>query len=236
MITMSTEELVGMINDVLPFATKNPDDGEAYNIRLEVRDEEVTFSATNRVSAARVFWTPDYEIHDNDEDGVYTAEYGVFEFPEFSVRLSIRDAKSIASAFKLPTKLDFAPVSISVELASVLDNLYKVKVMRRPSLAWTALTIHAAADGRPLPREDGRDNGEMNVHEMIRKVRPSSGADVVASARTAFKPESLVPFSKVTRHGALRFWHTSTDDGSPLYVESSERFTGMVYQTRVDKE
>jgi hypothetical protein len=236
MITLSTEELVGMINDVLPMASKNADDQEAHNIRLDVADEQLTLSATNRASAARVFWTPDYESYNEkaEEEG-YAGEYAIDSDGPQHVRLSLRDAKSIASSFKLPTKLDFAPVSISIELASSVENLYKVKVTRKASLAWTPLTMHAAAEGRPLPLADGTDNGEINVDKLISLANPSTfGA--ISSPRAAFNPGILAPFAKVTRHGALKFWHSATNDGAPMYVEAGDRFTGMIYQASVDKK
>ena len=235
MITLSTEELVGMINDVLPVASKNPDDGETNNVRLDLADEQLTFSATNRASAARVFWTPDYEVHDSEEAEDYANDYRIDSADTISVRISPRDAKSIASSFKLPTKLDFAPVSIAIEIASIPENLYKIKVMRKPSIAWTALTMHAAGFGRPLANADGTDNGEVNVDKLIRLAQPA-GFGSVGSPRTAFNPSILAPFTKVTRHGALKFWHSDTKDGAPMYVEAGERFTGMIYQASVDKK
>jgi hypothetical protein len=232
MIALPTREITGMIGDVLPFVSPDKDDLRHHCVRIESRDAHVKMLATNRTQAVRVSWTEDdVDATPEDDDAVF-AEYGPETgHPAFDVRIGVAEAKSLASAFKLPTKLGWAPVSLRVIGDSYAANLYTLIVERKASgELWPALTMRVSGVGVPIP-ENG-DTAEVDIHQAIDMV---SGKAPTPLHGVAFNPKLLGNFAKVERHGAMRMFFTSAVDGAPVHIEMGTRFEGIAHQVKLDK-
>lgn len=213
MITLPTHELLNMIGDMLPFVDTDKDSVATHCVRVEQKDDVLTMLATNRAIAARVTWSPD--------DGPVEVT------GSFDVRISPADAKAITSAFKLPSKLDYAPVEISVVNGSILHAPCRLKIHRPAELdMWAASTLYVT--GRGIPDADAGDTPEIDIHQLI---NDHMGDHHVVLPGITLTPRVLAALGKVERHGALKFHYRSTRDGAPFYVKAGA-FDAVAFAVR----
>lgn len=214
MITLSTAELLGMIGDMLPFVDPDKDSTAHHCIRIEQKGDTLTMLATNRAQAFRVG---------------YVAESAAgITLEEFDVRISPVDAKAIVSAFKLGIKLEHAPVTLRVRGTSAR---HLVVSREREEEAWSALTMHVTA--REAPNLEAGDSPEIDIHQV---VGAASRAHVNMVPAIAWSPRLLANLGKVERHGEMVMAFTSTRDGAPVYVQAGERFDGIMYPVKRERE
>ena len=154
LITLPTMEFVGALNDVIPFASTEADDPGYNVVRLESRREDVYVLASNRNQHVR------YELDPNSVE--------VHDPTPFSIRVSLDDAKHMARTYKLATKLSWAPIDLGVEVLSMSDNLYRLRVLRDAGESWTKLGMNVTGRGAPRPGVDG-DPVEPDIHFEINK-------------------------------------------------------------------
>lgn len=212
MITIPTHALLDMIGDMLPFVDTDKDSIATHCVRVEQADDVLTMLATNRAIAARVTWSP-------DGDG------GRTKGDDFSVRITPTDAKAIVSTFKLPSKLDHAPVQVSAyQVTSLADNLYRVKIFRpaEPDM-WSELSMHVT--GRGAPRPDSGDVPEMDIHKLIDVHMGDKPEAMLAGIKLS--PRVLAALGRVERHGALQFIFRKSRDGAPFYVKGDNAALGL---------
>lgn len=225
-IILSTRELVGLLGDVLPFVATDEDDVAHTCVRVEWNPEDETLFtlATNRSQAVRSVWDVDSE--EGEEEVPYA--YGLLgDDPAFSVRVATRSAKDIVSAFKLPDKISWAPVEVSVILNA--SNIAVLKVQRKASGdLWPALTMHVAGRGAPI-EEDG-DPKEVDIHKIISQYVGQEGE----TGTLAFSAKLLGNLAKVERHGPLEF-SSFAEGGAPVYIKAGERFDGIFMQVNMNK-
>lgn len=212
MITLPTHELLNMIGDMLPFVDTDKDSIATHCVRVEQKGDLLTMLATNRAIAARVSWSPD--------DGPVEVR------GDFDVRISPADAKAIVSAFKLPSKLDWAPVEISV--VERPDFTYRLEIARPPAPdMWPALTLYV--DGRGIPDLDAGDTPEIDIHRLINDHMDDDMSAMLSGI--TLTPRVLVALGKVERHGSLKFHYRSTRDGAPFYVKAGA-FDAVAFPVR----
>lgn len=220
MITIPTHALLDMIGDMLPFVDTDKDSIATHCVRIEQAGQALTMLATNRAVAARVTWEP---------DNIPESPFSESLHSDFSVRITPTDAKAIVSAFKLPSKLDHAPIEISAHLPFADRNLYRLRVNRpaEPDI-WSALQLDVTGRGVPIP--DNGDVPEIDIHKMINEIA-GTGIDMVALPGLQLSPRVLAALGKVERHGALKFAFRSTRDGAPFYVKA-EAFDAVVFPVK----
>lgn len=239
MITMSTMELRGMLNDVAPFAS-TADDDPAFNcIRLEWDGEKLIAQASDRFRMAQITWTPDEETYDDDQEALialYGAEEGL---PGFKVRIGLKDAQNVSRAFALTgPKKQFAPIGIVVEAESVAENLYTVRFTRQAGGdSWSALTFKASGRGASRPHSD--DIPEGDLHAALEQTR--SHAEALAEVpsgqftsghipRAAFTAKLLAGWAKARDHGGVEM--AFTGEGSTIWWKMGHRFEGTIQPLR----
>lgn len=218
MITIPTHELIGMISDMLPFVDVDKDSIAGHCIRIEQDGDELTMLATNRMQAFRVTWSP--------QDIAETA-FDVRLHSDFNVRITPADAKAIVSAFKMPSKLDYAPLNVSAQVHSLAENTYRLTVSRSSEDdLWSALSMNVT--GRGVPIKDTSDVPESDIHGLINGQ--VGGSDVGLYGLT-WNPKVLANLGKVERHGAIKVTHRSSRDGAPVYVKAG-RLDGVMFPVR----
>lgn len=225
MITISTREFVGMLKDVSPFASTEPENSNRV-VRLEWDGETLTVSATDRARAAKETWTPDDEQYDHHAEDAYV-DYNVEEgTPLFSVRLDLDDVKSIIKAFTLKgIKRQHAPITITVKEASFEENTYTVKLSRSRSDEWSPLAFHATGQGAPREGE----YPELDIESLIARTE-----NVEAYLPgVAWNPEYLTAFGKVRPLGPLEM--NFTGEFQVVRFNMGSRFLGIIQPAKVEK-
>jgi hypothetical protein len=220
MITIPTGELIGLVNDVLPFVDSDKDSPTTHCVRVEQVGDRLTTLATSRTMAARSTWSPDdgpVEIAGN-----------------FDIRISPAEAKAIVSTFKLPDKLSAAPLEISMVPGYMTSGLYRLRIFR-PGLQDVYSALKMDVEGRGPSEPDNGDAPEIDINHRLDQCMVDSDpsrADARRIQSAAFSPLVFAALGKVQRHGILKLHWTSERDGSAVYVKAGP-FDAMAYQAKV---
>ena len=230
MVTLSTLELRGLLNDVIPFAGTDEDYPALNCVRLEWTGEELLAQATNGFSVAQITWTPDEEEFDDNQESLISL-YGFDPTaPRFRVRIGLEDAKNIVRAYTLKgAKKQFAPVGITVEEENIAENTYRVVFHRDAGGdSWKALTFKASGRGSPRPHSD--DAPEVDLAHLI---AGSAGVEAYLPS-VWWTPKALAAFGKCRNHGALEMEFTG--ENCPVRWKMGHRFEGLIQPVRQDPE
>lgn len=231
MITLSTLELRGLLNDVIPFASTSDEEPAINCVRLENDGEKLLALSADRFRIAKCWWTPDEETYDDDVDT--EALIALFKIeddaPHFSVRIGLEDAKNVVKAFALKgKKCQFAPITISVRVSSVQANTYTVSFVRAASPLWLPLSFHV--EGRGAPRVGTDDHPEGDLHQLIRAM-----SDVEGYVPGVFwTPKLLAGWAKCRDHGPLEM--AFTGENSAVRWKMGHRFEGLIQPVREPEE
>lgn len=210
MITMPTRELVGLLADVVAFAS--PDDEDTYWHRIVIRwdGERLHASAGDAVRAAHVSWGPDDE--DADDDALFDVTRTSDDEP-WHLALLPGDVKDIVAKFKLSAKQGAAPLNVD-------GNMHRLRI-QRDGEARIALT--SVAEARPWADE------HPDVEATVRTIRDDAGRPGNSRATVEYSGAGLSDFAnpKVVRQRGsvnLYFGPHST------YVTVGVHFEGALVQ------
>lgn len=209
---LPTRELVGLLSDVHPFADPDEDMPSWHRVVVRWDGRRLHALAGSTFRVAWMSWGPD----DGDAP-IPGLEYPI-EGEPWELSILPKDAKEIASKFKVGTKDGDAPLRVT-------GTADKLTVERDADVVGVALRSVAMA--RPW------DDGDPDIAELIDKVRQDS-LRVPARTEVAYNGFSLADFAnpKVVRQRGpveLRFGSKST------YIKIGEHFQGAIAQATVDQ-
>lgn len=209
-ITMPTRELVGLLADVLTFAS--PEDEDTYWHRIVIRwdGERLHASAGDSIRAAHASWGPEDE--DADTDTLFDVNR-TSDDPPWHLALLPADVKDIVGKFKLSAKQGAAPLTID-------GNLHRLRIQRNGE---SRIALTSVAEARPWSDE------HPDIEATISTIRDRSGGDRNSRANVEYSGAWLSDFAnpKVVRQRGvinLYFGPQST------YITVGGHFEGALIQ------
>lgn len=211
MITIPTCELVGIIADVVTFASTDKEYPAINAVRIYWDGDNLRTEATDRYIIGRAFWHPgdDPEIDVQEELGT---DWGGADDP-WSVVVPLADAKDIVSVFKLPPKEGWA--ALTVEL---IDD-HRLKIVRHRDTGHSALTQVIAGSEAAFP----------NVYALIKDALFD-----VEIGQVAFNAKAIAGFAKVRQRGPLQL--SFSGENKMARVTIGARFDGAIMPIRTSAE
>jgi hypothetical protein len=211
-ITIPTGDLVGVLTDVLPFAS--PDKGSPLcAVRLEWDGTQLHALATDRYSAAISTWDPDDDPESTEQEDLFT-RWGGADDPA-AVTLPAAEAKDVADVFKLGPKELWTPLTVD------LTNGHRLKVVRTRDTGFSAITqvVEAVPAGTEFP----------DIRRLLAEANRFQPIDGLM-----YDAKRLALFAKVRQRGPLRLTFTHRDKGGPglTHVAIGDRFTGAIMPAR----
>lgn len=215
-LTLPTRELVGLIGDVLPFASPDPDDSTWHRIVLRWDGSRLHALAGDGTRLAWMSWGPD----DGDAPEL-PLDWGTARFADIdtSWELAIlpENAKEIATKFKVATKLGEMPIRVIGDNDSI--------VVERDADADGSVSLKSVALSRPW------DDNAPRIDGVIGDIAERAAAPSAAPLRSvAYSGYALADFCnpKVVRQRGpivLVFGPAST------YVTIGRWFRGALVQS-----
>jgi hypothetical protein len=213
MLTIPTGELVGTLQDVIPFAATDKELPAINAIRLEWDGDRLHAYATDHYVAGWATWHPDDDPVDPPKEGVQDdlfADWGSGD-TGWQATLPLPDVLELVKVYKLPAKVDRIPLEVTVEFP-------KVTIRRRPADGHSAITTTFEA-------RQGMD-GFPDVRTLIGNPEPvPTPTDLLQ-----VDAKRLAAFAKVRYHGPLRLY--PPDGAGPVKVRIGDRFTGALQMQR----
>lgn len=207
MITVPTEDLVGVLSDVVPFAHPDNDLPSLNAVRLDWDGTMLHAQATDMLRIAWSSWHPADEPEGESQDDLFT-KWGGADDP-WATLVPLDDAKHLIKVFKLGAKELRVPLEVDYAGGSVT-------VKRSRDTGYSALSA----------RVEGRMDEFPDVAKFLAE------ADVVTSVvSVAFGAKLIADFSKVRPRGPMEL--TFTGATSLTHVRIGERFIGAIAPTRV---
>jgi hypothetical protein len=216
MLTIPTGELVGTLQDIIPFASTDKDLPSVHAVRLEWDGDRLHALATDRYVAGWSRWHPDDKaVHADPDKGIQEELFDVWggdHHKEWQVTLDLPDAAEIVKVYRLPAKQDRCPLEVECEWP-------KLTIRRRPSDEHSAIVSTF---------EGLRDIDFPNVRALL-----DVGRLPVLTEQITYDAKKLATFAKVRYYGplALRLHGPRTT----TVVTIGERFTGAIMPTRLDQ-
>lgn len=206
MITIPTGDLVGIVNDAIPFASADKEDNVLRSVHLEWDGEVMHAIATDRIKLGWSQWSPDDDHEIEHQETLFTKWGGVDE--PWAVTIAYDDAKHLAKTFALPAKQMYIPLTIERVGRSV-----RVSRTKADGHSGVVVVIEDTFVEYPSVRQVLADNDV---------TRQAGGLSVSVS--------HLAAFAKVRPRGpmAMRF----TGPHSLIHVTIGERFIGAVHPLR----
>jgi hypothetical protein len=209
-ITVPTGDLVGVLADVIPFASTDKEDAILNTVRLEWDGDMLHALATDRVRIGWSTWHPDDEPDGEAQDDLFT-KWGSGDDP-WSVVIPLGDAKDIVDAYKLPVKEQRVPLTLDAVDGSV-------RVIRSRDTGHSAITI--VVPGQLVDYPDvPKLLGEAD------RIEPVSSL--------AYGAKLLGDFSKVRPRGPMEL--TFTGPTGLTHIAIGKRFIGAIMPTRLGDE
>lgn len=201
MITIPTADLVGVISDVLPFASPDKDWPERWAVNIEWDGEQLHAFATDGYRLGWSRWEPGDVGEDEEvQDDLFT-QWGSGDAP-WSITLQLADATELAKVFKLPTKEWQTPLIVDY-------TGDRIKVRRDRDKKHSAITVVADAAGVAFP----------DVRVLLAKADKATRV-----ARMSYSAKWLADFAKVRPRGPMQLHFTK----NLTRVSIGERFTGAI--------
>lgn len=210
MITIRTADFVGILADVVPFATTDAECPETNAVRVEWDGSQLHALATDLIRVGISSWHPDDAPEIDAQDDVFTNLGGADE--PWAVNVALDDAKHLIKTYKLPVKQ--GNTLITVEYAGG-----DMKVIRSRDTGHSAITVKV--DGQPA------------VFPAVRDLLSSKDA-LQEVTGLAFGARFIADFGKVRPRGPLELEFTGTT--SLTHVRIGERFLGAIMPTRLGDE
>lgn len=208
-IAIPTAELVGILADVIPFASTDPSLPGLNGVYLRWRDGNLEAMATDHLRAAVSWWDEDVAPTETVEEDLFT-EWGGDVTDRWGLMLDLGQVKDLVRAFKPKPKRGWAPVRIT-------GRLDQVEVLRDNSGGMSALRmILPAVGGGKFP----------DVRLALGKINPPK-----PTRHVAFSAQGLAAFAKVRPTGPLRM-HLS-GDGKATRITIGPRFEGVIMAQRI---
>jgi hypothetical protein len=213
-LTMPTRELVGLLADVVPFASTDADDSTWHRVVLRWDGSRLFAFAGDGERMAQMSWGPD----DGDVPAIPGLDFGSPSTDtDWELAILPENAVEIAKKFKVGVKEGETPLRVTGSVDSFT-------VERDAETGDTAL--RAVALARPWD-----DNGPR-IDETIAEL---AGEGDRPRAEVAFAGQRLVDFvnpKKVRQRGVVVLTFTKTS----AYVQIGRHFRGAVLLSEVPAE
>jgi hypothetical protein len=218
-ITIPTLELVGLLNDVVAFASADKDDPILRTVHLEWDGQQLHAMATDRYHLGWSRWSPDdpppEELEEVQED-LFT-DWGGDDAP-WAATVDLDDAKEAARMFKLPVKKGgWTPLTLDC-------GVEQLTISRARLGAHTALKQECRRDVLPA--------GEL--YPDVRVVLGESDRPDEPVEALAFTACRLASFAKVRVRGPVEMSFAGL--GRPVRVRIGNRFDGVILPVRADAD
>lgn len=178
MITIPTAELLGLIQDVAPFAYQHDDDPDINVLQIRWDGDMLHMAATDRSRAARSSWSPRDEP---GADGRLLSGFGGADNP-WGVLSPLPSVLELIRVYKLPEKKAHAPLQLDW-------NGSRLRVIRRKDTGHQAITTEVDTVLVEFPNL----TAALDVEMMPEKI------DSIA-----FEPAHVATFAGVRPRGSLR--------------------------------
>lgn len=199
MITVPTGDLVGILNDVLPFAWPDDDYKDLNCVRLEWDGEQLHAITTDRIRLGWATW----EAGDVDAEAYdLFSDWGSGDRP-WSATLALHDATEIAKVFKLPPKQAMTPLTVDYD-----QERQRITVVRAKETGHSAITY--SADDTFVEFPDVRAWLAAGARTQVREVGYSS--------------KFLADFAKVRAAGPMKLRFTK----GLTQIAIGKRFIGAI--------
>lgn len=202
MITIPTGELTGLIADTAPFAFPEDDLPDVNVIRLEWDGDMLHATATDTMRSARSTWHPD-DSDGGEQDSMFAVFGGADD--RWVIYISLDDAKEAAKVFKLPTKENRAPLTLTYDHGRLV-------IARNRDTGHTAHTM--VLEGKVV-----------NFPNLTRDLDDSVTATEVGQVH--YTGTHLAAFGVVRQRGPLQMLFAGP--GRPTRVRIGSRFVGAIW-------
>lgn len=210
MIYIPTGELVGVLNDVIPFACDDDELPTLNCVRLEWDGTMFHAMATDRHQLGWASWHPDDQPDSDGQDDAFTTWGGVDE--PWQIVLTLADVEELVKNFKLPVKRHRVPLTLDADFDRLTVRRARDTGHSDMRVTWQAAPVDIV--DVPDVRDALKDNSTL---------RPVTGLAVAA--------HRLAAFGKVRTRGPVEMSFTGAD--GLILVRIGNRFEGGVMPTRV---
>lgn len=209
-IYIPTCELVGILNDTIPFASPDEEYPVINAVNVFWDGEMLNAQATDRIALSWSRWHPDDDPTEDEQEDLFQ-KWGGGDDP-WKILLPLTDAQDIVKNFKLSTKLGWTPLTVDC-----LDD--RLKVARSRDTGRSALTQEFQGREGEYPNLAGL----LAAHSL---PQPIDGL--------AYDAKHLALFAQVRQRGSMQL--TFTGANHPTHISIGERFTGAIQPVRVKAE
>jgi hypothetical protein len=219
-LTVPTYDLVGLLNDVIPFASTDKAITSTHAVLVEWDGDQLHAYATNRFVAGWSRWTPGDdapEDPDPDQDALF-GDYGGDDAP-WRVLLHLQVAKHIAASFKLAGGAGWQP--LTVEKYGDELRIRRDRDQGLPALKYNAPGVLTATF--PSLRKE--------LQRVVDEVTVPPGTTRPGVDKVAVSADLLAKFGKVRDYGPLQLWFR--DRTGLVLVRCGDRFTGGIAPVRM---
>lgn len=210
MIIIPTGDLVGVINDVIPFAWPDAELPTLNTVRLRWDGEQLDAMTTDRFRLAIPTWRPGDVGPGEEFQDELGADFGSADDP-WSMTMPLAQAKEIVKVFKLPPKEGGVPLTFDYD-----TDRFQAKVARSKETGYSGLSLIAYDT-----REDFPD-----LSKIVADAKPQPAAAVAYSAKW------LADFAKVRPRGPMVLTPCGTHHLTLVTIGA--RFTGGIVPQRTD--
>jgi hypothetical protein len=210
-VTIPTGELVGVLSDAIPFASKDEDFPAINAVRPRWDGAMLHAQATDRYVLGWSQWDPDDDPDRDEQEDLFT-DWGGADNP-WTILLPLADAVDIVKVFKLGPKESWTPLTIDH-----VDG--RLKVVRHRDSGHSAITQVV----EPLDAEF------PNIAELLTKANLYDTTDGLS-----YDAKRLALFAKVRQRGPMRLTFTAaanSDRPGLTHVQIGERFNGAIMPVR----
>lgn len=207
MITIPTGDFVGVLSDVLPFASTDADDTTWHAVRVFWDGGQFHAQACDRIALGWSSWDPDDPHNEEHQDTIFT-KWGGGDLP-WSVTLDLPDAKALVNTYKLSGKgVYYVPLTVE-RLGTAL------RVQRMKESGHAAVTTVAPSVSGEYP-------------DLARLLADNDRVTPVDKLN--FGAKRLALFAKVRQTDHMQM--TFTGDTGLVRVTIGERFVGAIQPVR----
>jgi hypothetical protein len=209
-ITIPTAELVGVLSDAIPFASKDEDFPALNAVRLHWDGDMLHAQATDRYVLGWSQWDPSDDPDRDEQEDLFT-KWGGADDP-WTILLPLADATDIVKVFKLGPKEGWTPLTIDL-----IDG--RLKVMRHRDTGHSAITQVVEGLDAEFPKLD----------ELLRAANMFDTTDGLS-----YDAKRMALFARVRPRGPMRLTFTAGPGGGPglTHVQIGERFNGAIMPVR----
>lgn len=207
-IIIPTEDLVGIIKDVLPFVSPDKEDTVLRAVRFEWDGTMLHTQSTNELAIAWASWHPDDAPAEDGQDSILALPGG--DDDPRAWRMPFDDAKKLADIYALPAKFGRIPLHLTI-------NTDRIAVRRDRNGPIPGITTTWAT-------QDDTD-AFPNIRSLLAQA---SALEPVKGI--AFNPEYLAAFKQVRPRGPLEM--AFTGESGMVLVQVGNRFCGGITPVR----